>query len=77
MTLEELGVKLPEVEDVRRRAQAELAALGEGEKRVAELERDREALLRDWSVRVPEALESYRGRSATVSTGCCAWRCRP
>ena len=53
------------------------AAIGEVEKRVAELERDREALLRDWSVRVPEALESSRERSATVSTGCCAWRCRP
>ncbi len=61
MTLEELGVKLAEVEDVHRRDQAELAALGEGEKRVAELERDREALLRGWSERVLEALESLSG----------------
>jgi site-specific DNA recombinase len=61
MTLEELGAKLANLQEGRRRAEAELAALEEREGRVSTLERDRDALLRDWSDAVPEALESLSG----------------
>jgi len=61
MTLEELATKLKKLEETRRLAQAELAALEAREKRLSEIERDRDALLESWSERVPEDLERLRG----------------
>ena len=61
MTLGELASKLEGLEETRKVAQAELAALGTREKTVSQLERDRDALLESWSAMVPEALESLAG----------------
>ncbi len=62
MTLEELGSKLKGLEETRRLAQAELAALQAREKRVEKLERDRDALLESWAGAVPEALDGLTGQ---------------
>jgi site-specific DNA recombinase len=57
MTLEELGSKLQELDDVRRLAQAELEALMRRQEHIEELEKDREALLKSMAEIVPDALE--------------------
>jgi site-specific DNA recombinase len=61
MTLEELGLKLKGLEETRRLAQAELAALEVREERVKQLEKDRDALLKSWSSRIPEDLDRLTG----------------
>jgi chromosome segregation ATPase len=61
MTLDELGSKLRELDDTRRAAEQELAALQDHRRRVVELERDRDALLEEMAAMVPEALESLTG----------------
>ncbi len=61
MTLEELASKLRGLEETRKLARAELAALGAREETARQLERDRDALLESWSAMVPEALESLTG----------------
>lgn len=61
MTLAELGSKLEELENTRRMAEAELAALVAREERVEELERDRDALLELYAGAVPEALDRLDG----------------
>ena len=61
MTLEELGSKLVKVEETRRVAEAELAALDDREERVRELEAERDALLASYAEAVPEALEGLSG----------------
>ena len=62
MTLEELGSKLKGLEETRKLAQAELAALETREKRVRELEKDRDALLESWASAVPKALDGLTGQ---------------
>jgi site-specific DNA recombinase len=62
MTLEELGSKLAKLEETRRVAEAELAALDAREERVRELEADRDALLDSYAEVVPEALDSISGK---------------
>ncbi len=62
MTLEELGSKLKGLEETRKLAQAELVALETREKRVRELEKDRDALLESWAGAVPEALDGLTGQ---------------
>jgi len=57
MTLEELGSKLQELDDVRRLAQAELEALMRRQEHIEHLEKDREALLKSMAEMVPNALE--------------------
>ena len=61
MMLEELGSKLAKLEETRRTAKAELAALETREERVRELEADRDALLASHAEVVPEALDSLSG----------------
>ena len=58
MTMEELREKLGEVEGAREVAQEELEALTDRQRRVQELERDRDALLAHMSGTVPERLDS-------------------
>src|SRR5215212_6450883 len=61
MTLEELGSKLAKLEETRRTAEAELAALEARKERVRELEADRDALLASYAEVVPEALDKLTG----------------
>jgi Recombinase zinc beta ribbon domain len=61
MTLEELGSKLAKLDETRRVAEAELAALEVREERVRELEADRDALLASYAEVVPEALGGLTG----------------
>jgi site-specific DNA recombinase len=61
MTLEELDSKLAKLEETRRMAEAELAALDAREERVLELEADRDALLVSYAEVVPEALDGLSG----------------
>jgi site-specific DNA recombinase len=61
MTLEELASKLAKLEETRRMAEAEVAALDAREERVRELEADREALLASYAEVVPEALDGLSG----------------
>ena len=61
MTLEELASKLTKLEETRRVAEAELAALDAREERVRELEADRDALLAAYTETVPEALDGLSG----------------
>jgi site-specific DNA recombinase len=61
MSLEELGTKLGELDDTRRVAERQLAALKDHERRVKDLEQDRDALLESMAEMVPEALEGLTG----------------
>jgi site-specific DNA recombinase len=61
MTLEELGAKLRELDNTRRAAERELAVLKDHQRRVENLEQDRDALLEDMTAMVPEALDSLTG----------------
>jgi hypothetical protein len=62
MTLEELGSKLGGLEETCKLARAELAAVRAREKRVEELEKDRDTLLESWASAVPEALGELTGQ---------------
>jgi site-specific DNA recombinase len=61
MSLEELGFKLKELDNTRRIAEQELAALKDHRRRVQDLEQDRDALLESMAEMVPEALDSLTG----------------
>ena len=61
MTLQELGVKLEELENGGREAERELTALKAHQQRVENLEKDRDALLQSMSEMVPGALENLDG----------------
>ena len=61
MTLGELGSKLAKLEETRRTAEAELAALEAREERVRQLEADRDDLLASHAEVVPEALDRLTG----------------
>ena len=62
MSLEELGSKLKGLEETRKLAQAELAALEMREKHARELKKDRDALLESWAGAVPKALDGLTGQ---------------
>ncbi len=61
MTLEELGSKLSELDEMRRHAQRELAALAENQERIAQLEEDRDTLLKTMAEAVPDGLDGLTG----------------
>jgi site-specific DNA recombinase len=61
MTLEELGSKLSELDEMRRHAERELSALQEHQERVEQLEEDRDALIKEMAETVPDALDSLAG----------------
>ena len=61
MTLQELGVKLEELENGRREAERELMTLKVHQQRVKELEKYRDALLQSMSEIMPGALEDLDG----------------
>jgi len=58
MTLPELKGRLAELEETRKTAKYELAALREHEERISELERDRDVVLDSLEAQAPEALDS-------------------
>ena len=58
MTLEELGARLGELENTRRRATHELDVIRQRCGRLEELERDRDVLMESYAGAVPEALEN-------------------
>ncbi len=64
MTLEELGAKLRRLEETRRTAERELAAIGDSLRRSEELEADRDALLESYADVVPGALNELSGGGA-------------
>jgi hypothetical protein len=57
ITLEELGVALEELAKTRQAAERELTALRGRKEHLAELERDRDALLESYARMVPEELD--------------------
>jgi DNA repair exonuclease SbcCD ATPase subunit len=61
MSLEELATKLKGLEETKRLAQTELAALEARTEAASELERDRDTLLERWSTMVPEGLDGLTG----------------
>ena len=61
MSLEELGSKLKDLDNTRRIAEQELAAVKDHRRRVQDLEQDRDALLESMAEMVPEALDSLTG----------------
>ena len=61
VTLDELGSKLKELEGTRQVALSELAALGAREKRIKELEEDRDALLEAWAGTLPDDINALSG----------------
>ena len=61
MSLEELGSKLRDLDNTRRIAERELAALKDHRRRVQDLEQDRDVLLESMAEMVPEALDSLTG----------------
>jgi hypothetical protein len=58
ITFEELGVRLRELEETRKTAEAELSTLRNTQRWVEELERDRDILIETMSMMVPEALDN-------------------
>ena len=67
MSLEELGSKLRDLDNTRRIAERELAALKDHRRRVQDLEQDRDALLESMAEMVPEALDSLTGEEKGLS----------
>jgi site-specific DNA recombinase len=65
MTLEELGSKLRELDNVHKAAEHELAALKDHRRRVKDLEQDRDALIEEMAAMVPDALENLTGEEKT------------
>jgi site-specific DNA recombinase len=61
MTLEELGEKLSELDQIRRHAERELSALEDHRARVEGLEEDRDALVEAMAETVPDALDDLSG----------------
>jgi len=61
MTLEELGLKLSELDEMRRHAERELSALQDHQERVEQLEEDRDALIKEMAETAPDALDSLAG----------------
>lgn len=57
ITFDELGAKLAAVEETRQTARRELAALDDRTERLQALERDRDALLKNYAEMMPEALD--------------------
>jgi site-specific DNA recombinase len=57
MTLEELGSKLSELDEMRRHAERELSALADSRERVEQLEKDRDTLLSTMAETVPDDLD--------------------
>ncbi len=61
MTLEELAPKLGELDEIRRHAERELAALKGHQERITELEADRDTLLDYVESVIPERLDNLTG----------------
>jgi site-specific DNA recombinase len=61
ITFDELGAKLRELEEQRARAEEELDNLQVRRARLEDLERDRETLLEEYAVMVPEELDELTG----------------
>jgi site-specific DNA recombinase len=58
ITFEELGARLKALEETRKTAEVELSGLRNTQRRVKELERDRDTLIKTMPMRVPEALDN-------------------
>jgi DNA polymerase/3'-5' exonuclease PolX len=57
ITLEELGAKLSELEEIRATAVGKLEAIRNYQERIEEMEQDRDALLESYAHMAPEALD--------------------
>jgi len=57
MTLEELGSKLAELDEIRRHAERELSALQDHQERVEQLKKDTDALIEEMAETVPDGLD--------------------
>lgn len=57
MTLEELGEKLSQLDEIRRHAESELSALRDHRERVERLEVDRDVLIEAMAETVPDCLD--------------------
>ena len=77
MPLEELGSKLKDLDETRKLARAELAALKAREERVSELGADRDTLIESWPPGCPRTWTASQGTSGTRSTGCSGSRSHP
>jgi site-specific DNA recombinase len=62
MTFDELGARLEELENTRRTAKHEIEVLRERHKRVEELERYRDELLKSYAGMVPQALDGLEAK---------------
>jgi hypothetical protein len=61
MTLEEMGKKLSELDEIRWHAEKELSTLKDYQERVEQLEEDRDVLLDAIAETVPDALDGLTG----------------
>src|SRR5829696_2409881 len=61
MTLEELAVRLEELEDARKMLEADLASLERSQQKAKELENDRDAVVASLAATIPEAFENLTG----------------
>ena len=58
MTLEELGAALQELDESRKTAERELAAIKGRRERIEQLEQDKDTLLQEYAEVAPEAMEA-------------------
>jgi site-specific DNA recombinase len=61
MTLEELGEKLAQLDEIRRHAERELSSIQDHRERVEQLEADRDAIIQEMAETVPDALDGLSG----------------
>ena len=59
---EELGAKLSDLEEIRTTAVGKLEAIHNCQERIAQMEKDRDALLESYVLRAPEALDGLTSK---------------
>lgn len=70
ITLDELGAKLRELDELRKTAEQELNDLKQRRARIADLERDKRSILEDFAGIMPAALADLRGMTANACIIC-------
>ena len=70
ITLDELGAKLRELDELRKTAEQELNDLKQRRARIADLERDKRSILEDFAGIMPAALADLRGMTAKACIRC-------
>ena len=77
MTLEELGKKLSELDEIRRHAEKELSALQDYQERVEQLEEDRDVFPEAMAGTVPDALDGHTGEERNKTYRMLRWEVMP